>query len=104
MRLKYTVHCRITQKTESTLYPWSSAGFHAGKTASDPLVIDRTLIGLITDWKRFLLEGMGDGETARLRMAAQTGFPAGDDAFVAKIAALTGRDLSKGKPGRPRKQ
>jgi putative transposase len=85
-------------------YPWSSAGFHTGKTASDHLVIDRTLIGLITDWKRFLLEGMGDGETARLRMAVQTGLPAGDDAFVAKIADLTGRDLSKGKPGRPRKQ
>jgi hypothetical protein len=34
----------------------------------------------------------------------QTGLPAGDDDFVAKIANLTGRDLSKGKPGRPRKQ
>jgi len=85
-------------------YPWSSAGFHTGKTASDPLVTDRTLIGLITDWKGFLLEGMGDGETSRLRMAAQTGFPAGDDTFVAKIADLTGRDLSKGKPGRPTKR
>lgn len=85
-------------------YPWSSAGFHAGKTASDPLVIDRTLIGLITDWKGFLLEGMGAGETARLRMAAQTGLPAGGDTFIAKVADLTGRDLSRGKPGRPRKQ
>jgi len=40
--------------------------------------------------------GTGDGEV--LRMTTQTGLPAGDDVFVAKIAELTGRDLSKGKP------
>ena len=85
-------------------YTWSSASFHTGRRVSDPLVIDRTLIGLIRDWEGFLLEGTSDEETARLRMAAKTGFPAGDDAFVAKIANLTGRDLNKGKPGRPRKQ
>jgi putative transposase len=85
-------------------YPWSSAGFHIGKSASDPLVMDKTLFGLISDWKGFLVEGMGSGESDRLRMATQTGLPAGDDAFVAKIAGLAGRDLSKGKPGRPRKQ
>ncbi len=84
-------------------YPWSSAGFHSGKAASDPLVKDSTLIGLIADWKGFLVEGKGAGEADRIRTATQTGLPAGDDAFVAKIADMTGRKLSRGKPGRPRK-
>ena len=84
-------------------YPWSSAGFHTGKAESDPLVTDRTLSGLITDWKGFLMGGM-TSEVERLRMATQTGRPAGDDVFIAKVGDLTGRDLSKGMPGRPRKQ
>lgn len=83
-------------------YPWSSAGFHTGRTESDPLVKDRTLSGLITDWEEFLTGGMA-GEVDRLRMATQTGRPAGDDVFITKVENLTGRDLSKGTPGRPRK-
>src|SRR5450759_4769932 len=49
-------------------YPWSSAGFHTGKTESDLLVKDRTLTGLISDWEGFLTGGMA-GEVDRLRMA-----------------------------------
>ena len=84
-------------------YPWSSAGFHAGRTESDPLVKDRTLSGLITDWEGFLAGGITD-EVDRLRMTTQTGRPLGDDIFIAKVENMTGRDLSKGAPGRPRKQ
>ena len=84
-------------------YPWSSAGFHTGKKESDPLVKDRTLSRLITDWKGFLKGGM-TSDVEQLRMSTQTGRPAGDDVFIAKVGDLTGRDLSKGLPGRPRKQ
>ena len=84
-------------------YPWSSARFHMGKMESDPLVKDLTLSCLITDWEGFLAGGMV-GEVDRLRMSTQTGRPAGDDAFIAKVEKVTGRDLSKGAPGRPRKR
>ncbi len=84
-------------------YPWSSAGYHSGTTESDPLVKDRTLSGLITDWKDFIAGGIA-GEIDRIRMATQTGRPAGDDLFINQIGSLTGRDLNKGMPGRPRKQ
>lgn len=83
-------------------YPWSSAGYHTGRVESDPLVKERTLSGLITNWEEFLAGGMAD-EVDSLRMATQTGRPAGDDLFIAKIGNMTGRDLSKGKPGRPQK-
>jgi hypothetical protein len=36
-------------------------------------------------------------------MATQTGRPAGDKVFIAKVKNLTGRDLNKGMSGRPRK-
>ena len=84
-------------------YPWSSSSFHIGKTEYDPLVKDRTLSGLISDWEGFLAGGMIN-DVERFRMATQTGRPTGDDAFITKVENLTGRDLSKGLPGRPRKQ
>ena len=84
-------------------HPWSSAAFHTGRTDADPLVKDKTLSGLITDWDEYLTGGM-TVEIDRVRMTTQTGRPAGDESFVGKVANLTGRDLSKGKAGRPKKQ
>ncbi|MFH1113522.1 MAG: hypothetical protein V1792_06340 [Pseudomonadota bacterium] len=84
-------------------YPWSRAGFHMGITEHDPLVTDRTLPGLVEDWERLLLSS-DDGGLSTLRKRTRTGRPAGDAVFVARVEKITGRDLSKGKPGRPRKR
>lgn len=84
-------------------YMWSSARFHAGLSENDPLVKDRTLMGLIMSWQDFI--AVEDDEKARhLRRVTLTGRPAGSDDFVQRIEKMTGRDLSIGKPGRPRKQ
>jgi putative transposase len=40
----------------------------------------------------------------KLPQATRTGRPAGDVAFLATVEKLTGRDLSKGRPGRPGKR
>ena len=69
----------------------------------DPLVTDRTLLGLVEDWERLLLSS-DEGRLSSLRKRTRTGRPAGDTAFVARVETITGRDLSKGKPGRPRKR
>ncbi|MDQ7785189.1 MAG: hypothetical protein RDU20_20050 [Desulfomonilaceae bacterium] len=82
-------------------YPWSSARFHMGIIVHDPLVRDRTLPGLVEGWERFLLSS-DDDRSISLRKRTRTGRPAGDAAFVARVEKITGRDLSKGKPGRPR--
>lgn len=84
-------------------HPWSSAAFHTGRVDVDPLVTDRTLLGLITDWDGYLAGGMAE-ELDRIRMATRTGRPAGDEEFADKVANVTGRDLRKGKPGRQKKQ
>lgn len=84
-------------------YPWSSAAFHTGKKDSDPLVKDRSMSGMITNWETYLDKEVSS-EVEQIRLATQTGRPAGNDLFIATVASLTGRDLSKGSPGRPKKQ
>ena len=69
----------------------------------DSLVTDRTLVGLVTDWEGFL-QSAEEGTMKKLRKATRTGRPAGDGAFLANLERLTGRDLSKRRPGRPRKR
>ncbi|MFH1114721.1 MAG: hypothetical protein V1792_12455 [Pseudomonadota bacterium] len=84
-------------------YPWSSARFHMGIAEHDPLVTDRTLPGLVEDWERLLLSP-DDGRLSTLRKRTRTGRPAGDAVVAARVDKITGRDLSKGKPERPRKR
>ncbi len=84
-------------------YPWSSARFHVRIAEHDSLVTDRTLLGLVSDWEGFL-RPPEDNALRALRQATRTGRPAGDGAFVATVEKLTARDLSKGRPGRPRKR
>jgi len=69
----------------------------------NPLVTDGTLLGLVENWERLLLSS-DDGSLSTLRKLTRTGRPAGDAAFVARIEMINGWDLSKGKPGRPRKR
>ena len=94
------VRARMVKKAWD--YEWSSARFHVGERASDLLVTDRTLIGLVKDWGELL---SGDDEEAdnKLRAGVKIGRPVGNDSFLHKIEAITGRDLSKGTPGRPAK-
>jgi putative transposase len=84
-------------------YPWLSGRFHMGIVEDDALVTDKTLLGLVTDWERFL-QAAEDGPMNKLRQATRTGRPAGDGSFVTTVERITGRDLSKGRPGRPRKR
>ena len=55
-------------------YPWSSARFHMGITVHDPLVTDRTLLGLVQDWERLLLSS-DEGRLSSLRKRTRTTRP-----------------------------
>ncbi len=80
-------------------YPWSSAAFHVGDHSTDVLVRDRTLRGLIDDWRVYLGNDQ-DMPAEELRKATRTGRPAGDRDFIETLQRLTGRTLHKQKPGR----
>ena len=83
-------------------YPWSSTRYHCGLSDHDPLVKDRTLLGLVTDWREFL-SCEASTESDRLRQSTRTGRPAGDEQFLAAIENLTGRELKIKPAGRPSK-
>ncbi|RII26047.1 MAG: transposase [Geobacter sp.] len=83
-------------------YPWSSTRYHCGLSDHDLLVKDRTLLGLVTDWKEFL-SCEASTESDRLRQSTRTGRPAGNEQFIAAIESLTGRELKIKPAGRPSK-
>ncbi len=85
-------------------YPWSSAAAHCG-LRPEPL-LSGGLPGELTaaDWARELATPVSEAELIRLRRRTGRGQPCGDDAFVARVAALIGRELSTRGPGRPRKR
>jgi len=81
-------------------YVWSSARFHLGLVDYDPLVTDRNLLGLVTNWHEFLCGDDAAG-IAQVVAATRTGRPAGDEAFLASLEEMTGRSLCKKPAGRP---
>jgi putative transposase len=84
-------------------YPWSSAAFHTGQKKSDPLVKDRTMLGLVKRWKEHLSR-TSEVKDKEIQRMTRTGRPAGGDSFVKLLEQKTGRDLSMGRPGRPTKR
>lgn len=81
-------------------YVWSSAQFHLGLVKNDPLVADGNLLGLVTNWEEFLCRETDEG-LERVVTATRTGRPAGDEAFLAALETVTGRDMRKKQAGRP---
>lgn len=56
----------------------------------------------VEDWAELLRKPEDRDTLDRIRKRTLTGFPCGDDAFVAKIGRLLGRDLTARPRGRPR--
>ncbi len=83
-------------------YRWSSARFHVGLRKSDALVQDRTLWGLVSNWRAYPRTEEEHDELQFLRTKTHTGRPCGDRAFIRRAQRLTGRKLLPKAPGRPR--
>jgi putative transposase len=91
---------RVGMVKKAWVYPWSSAGFHAERRQTDPLVKDRTLRGLVANWKDYL--NRTDTEKNQvIRKLTRTGRPAGEASFVTLVERISNRDLSKKRSGRP---
>ena len=80
-------------------WPWSSARAHLAG-ADDGLARVTPLLERIADWRAFLDGGLPEATLETLRGHARTGRPLGDEDFVGKLEALSGRQLRKRKPGR----
>jgi putative transposase len=79
-------------------YPWSSASAHVfGK--KDNLLSNNFVPDIITDWKNYLLDDRDDKNSRLFTSNADTGRPVGDESFIEKLEAITGRILRRNKPG-----
>ena len=87
-------------------YEWSSAAFHAGEADADPLVASRDgwFAELAAGWREFLTQPDEEGFVARIRREAAAGRPVGAASFVAGLERRLKRNLTRGRPGRPRKK
>ena len=97
------VRARVVERPEE--YPWSSARFHLGRRRKDPLVEDRTLLGLVPDgraWRELLDGGVDEIEAGRIEMHLSTGRPLGDEGFVKRLEERTGRSLAPRRGGWPK--
>ena len=83
-------------------YEWSSARFHVGAARADPLVVDRSLLGLVDRWRSFLREDENQGDL--LRQRTRTGRPCGSPGFLRWSEKRTGRRLQPRPAGRPKKK
>lgn len=84
------------------LWPWSSVHAHL-RGSGDGLCTLAPMRDRIADWPTFLGAGLSDDDLEALRVHARTGRPLGDDAFVERLEAETGRLLRPARGGRPRR-
>jgi putative transposase len=81
-------------------YVWSSTRFHLGLVENDLLVTDGNLLGLAQNWEELLHRD--DGSIESVIAATRTGRPVGDEAFLDRVKAVTGRDMRRKQAGRPK--
>jgi putative transposase len=78
---------------------WSSAVHHLG-IRHDSWISAHPLQAAYPDWRAYLERAPDAAAVDVLRARERTGRPAGDDAFLERLEAATGRRLQPGKPGR----
>lgn len=82
-------------------WPWSSARGNLG-LFDDPLIPKRPALNVVSDWATYLSGDDNDTSLVRLRKQTGSGRPIGNDGFIDELEKLTGRDLQKRSPGRPK--
>jgi len=87
---------------EAEDYRWSSAAFHCG-LRSDPIVkaqAQTRLLAGITNWSRWLADGISGDSVVTLRRHGSQNLPCGSSQFIAALEQSAGRKLRYRSPGR----
>jgi hypothetical protein len=64
-----------------------------------PVSAERAMLERFPNWPKYLAGPTGSEQEKIIRLHSRTGRPAGDEVFVRKLEALTGRNLWPSKPG-----
>jgi putative transposase len=84
------------------VWRWSSAAAHlAGK--DDSLVKVSPLLGMVSNWREFLLGTIDKEEIEKIRRHERTGRPLGSEVFIERLESCLERTLKRQKPG-PKKR
>ena len=96
------VKAGLVQRAED--WPWSSAGFNAGRRRSDPLAGPNPLREMVGSWRRFLRTEEEEVAEERIERHLRTGRPLGGTRWVRQLERTLERPLAPRRPGRPRKR
>jgi putative transposase len=83
-------------------HEWSSARSHCEYSVDRLLDANWIKLDQIANWKGWLREEQNDEDLLRIRSNTFTGRPCGDEYFVQRVEAETGRQLQPQKRGRPK--
>jgi putative transposase len=83
-------------------WPWSSARGNLQRL-NDPLIPDRPALSVVPNWSDYVSVPETDDDLRSLRKVTGTGRPCGDDAFINRLEATSGRTIRKRKAGRVKK-
>ncbi|MBT7952847.1 MAG: transposase [Gammaproteobacteria bacterium] len=90
------VRARLCDRPEE--WTWSSVHAHlAGK--DDMLVSVKPMLERINNWQNFLATYESSEELTTIRRHSRTGRPAGNEGFLDKLEAMTGRSFRRAKTG-----
>lgn len=81
---------------------WSSARAHLG-LSGDGFTEVAPLLERIPDWRALLDGGLEESAREAIRARERSGHALGDDAFLERLGAVTGRPITPRPRGRPRK-
>jgi putative transposase len=94
------VRARLVKRPEDWLF--SSIGEHL---TGNSVIIDPAGLGkYVKVWKEFLSEKATNKEIEAITMHTTTGRPLGGESFIKRLEKMTGRIISKLKPGPPGKK
>ncbi|HET9637940.1 MAG TPA: transposase [Allosphingosinicella sp.] len=94
------VRAGLAERAED--WPWSSARAHISGRG-DGLTDQSGLAGIVRDWRAMLEQGLEAGDCSAdeaIEAHSRTGRPWGDEAFLERLEATTGRSLRPRRPGR----
>ena len=79
-------------------YPWSSARWHTGREATDPLIEDGGVLkDLIEDWENYLLDEDKEGFVERIRSESSVNRPLGGKIFIQGLERRFSKSLIRKK-------
>ena len=83
-------------------WPWSSARGNL-QALNDPLIPGRPALSVVPNWSDYVSVPETDDDLKSLRKVTGTGRPCGDDGFIEKLEAASGRTIRKRTAGRMKK-